>query len=246
MNSSNFDHLENMASDLKDEILDLTGNDPDDDLDVDLTGTVNEYGESVDDELVDDTLNTQDKTIAVRDTLTKQSTPTSHPSWLKRSYLAVNETDREFELFKVYCVYGGGRSLHYIQNVSNYTITAINKIATKNNWKRRVEDYDRMQLVQRMKEAQTSRHELHVRKLESYREEQEALGKQLTLNAARIALIANSTLCKMLEEEKELDARDLPSMLNVAAKLADVGKNLQSSSLGVDNLLAALEEADGE
>ena len=48
----------------------------------------------------------------------------------------------------------------------------------------------------------------------------------------------------MLDEDRTLDARDLPGMLNVAAKLADVGKNLQSTALGVDNLLVALEEAD--
>jgi hypothetical protein len=96
-----------------------------------------------------------------------------------------------------------------------------------------------------MKQVQTSKHELHLRKLDKYREEQEALGQQLTLNAARIAFLANSTLSKMLDEDRELDARDLPGMLNVAAKLADVGKNLQSTALGVDNLLVALEEAEG-
>ena len=96
-----------------------------------------------------------------------------------------------------------------------------------------------------MKQVQTSKHELHLRKLEKYREEQEALGQQLTLNAARIAFLANSTLSKMLDDDRELDTRDLPGMLNVAAKLADIGKNLQSTALGVDNLLVALEEAEG-
>jgi hypothetical protein len=38
--------------------------------------------------------------------------------------------------------------------------------------------------------------------------------------------------------------RDLPALLNAAAKAADMGRNLQSSSLGVDQLLVALEEYD--
>jgi exopolyphosphatase/pppGpp-phosphohydrolase len=67
----------------------------------------------------------------------------------------------------------------------------------------------------------------------------------MTTNAARIALIANQTLARLLEAEASLDVKDLPSMLNAAAKLAEVGKNLQSSALGVDSLLSALEEGEG-
>lgn len=238
MNTNDFEHLNEMASDLKDDLQDLTGL-----TDADL----NEYGEIEEIENIDhedSTHITKVTEIALHDTL---ATPNSKGnSWMKRSYLAINETDKEFELFKIYCMYGGGRSLQYICNISNITTSVAYRISTKNNWKRRAEDYDRAELVKKMQQAQTSRHDIHLRKLETYRQEQEALGKQLTLNAARIALLANCTLSKMLDSERELDARDLPGMLNVAAKLADVGKNLQSSSLGVDNLLAALEEAEGE
>ena len=242
MNPQDFENLNEMADTLKGEFEDFNGE-----------GMVNEYGE------IEEALNeeehiggdleyasptTQDNSIAVRDTLTTNSTNTKGNSWVKRSYLAPNETDKEFELFKIYCMYGGGRSLQYISTVSNATPSALSKLSAKNNWRRRSEDYDRAQLVNKLKQVQTSKHELHLRKLEVYREEQEALGKQLTLNAARIAFLANSTLSKMLDEDRELDARDLPGMLNVAAKLADVGKNLQSTSLGVDNLLVALEEAE--
>jgi hypothetical protein len=48
----------------------------------------------------------------------------------------------------------------------------------------------------------------------------------------------------MLDSEQNLDVRDLPSMLNAASKLAEVGKNLQSNALGVDQLLAAIEESE--
>lgn len=246
MNPQDFEHLNQMADGLKEDFQDFNSEGM----------KVDEYGEVIEDtwNLEDfednsqqvDTLNTQVEPIAVRDTPTTPNSNSKGNSWIKRSYLAVNETDREFELFKIYCMYGGGRSLQYISTVSNVTPSVLSKLSTKNNWKRRAEDYDRAELVKKMQQVQTSKHELHIRKLEKYREEQEALGQQLTLNAARIAFLANSTLSRMLDEDKQLDARDLPGMLNVAAKLADVGKNLQSTSLGVDNLLAALEEAEGE
>lgn len=250
MNPQDFQDLNEMADTLKEDFQDFNGEGM----------KVDEYGEVIEDTWEDfkndnvedtsqqaNTPNTQVQPFALHDTpTTSHSNPPLSNSWLKRSYLAPNETDKEFELFRLYCMYGGGRSIQYICTISNATPSVLHKLSKQNNWKRRAEDYDRAELVKKLKQVQTSKHELHLRKLEKYREEQEALGQQLTLNAARIAFLANSALSKMLDEERDLDVRDLPGMLNVAAKLADVGKNLQSSSLGVDNLLAALEEAEGE
>jgi hypothetical protein len=50
----------------------------------------------------------------------------------------------------------------------------------------------------------------------------------------------------MLDSDQNLDVRDMPSMLNAASKLAEVGKNLQGGALGVDQLLAAIEESDAD
>ena len=238
MNRSDFEDLDEMAEDLRSNINEYG------EIEDDLEDTLQDE-DFIDNTLEDTTPTTQVPSIAIRDTPTTNTLNSTSDSWVKRSYLAPNETDKEFELFKLYCMYGGGRSLQYISTVSNVTPSVLSKLSSKNNWKRRSEDYDRSELVKKMQQVQTSKHELHIRKLDKYREEQEALGQQLTLNAARIAFLANSTLSKMLDSEQTLDARDLPGMLNVAAKLADVGKNLQSTALGVDNLLVALEEAEG-
>ena len=240
MNRSDFEDLDEMASTLESNLNEY--GEIEDELEDNLASSKEDFIES---NLKDKCLDTEDQ-IAVRIEPTTTNISQGDNSWVKRSYLAGNETDKEFELFKLYCMYGGGRSLQYISTVSNATLSSLNRVSVKNNWKRRSEDYDRAELVKKMKQVQTSKHELHLRKLEKYREEQEALGQQLTLNAARIAFLANSALSKMLDEDRTLDARDLHGMLNVAAKLADVGKNLQSTALGVDNLLVALEEADGD
>lgn len=246
-----FDELQQLANEVNSSI----GDNFEDVLDT--TGNLNEYGE-VEDDNVDDvdfvdnsqetnTLNTEGTNLALRTSHSKHSTSLpKDKSWLKRSYLAPNETDKEFEMFKIYCLYGGGRSHLYIAQITNTQPTTVQKVASRNNWQRRTQDYDRAKLAEKIKQSQDSKHELHIRKLEAYRQEQEALGKQLTLNAARIAFLANTSLSKLIDEEKELDIRDLPSILNTASKLAEVGKNLQSSSLGVDNLLAAIEEAEAE
>ena len=244
MNLSDFEDLNEMAEGLRSSLNEY--GEIEDDTFTDTLEEALEEEDFIDNTLEDTSPTTQVPPIAVHDSLTKSNLNPKADSWSKRSYLAPNETDKEFQLFKLYCMNLGGRSLQYISAISNIAPSALSKVSTKNSWRRRSEDYDRAELVKKMKQVQTSKHELHLRKLEKYRQEQESLGQQLTLNAARIAFLANSTLTRMLDEERDLDARDLPGMLNVAAKLADVGKNLQSTALGVDNLLAALEESDGD
>lgn len=259
MDRTSFDDLHDEGKRIEDELngFDFTLNDDDsiDDLD---SSSLNEYGEVKDDDEIVDvddvfignveeqdpiTHTTQSSPFSLQ-THTTSTLPKLKSSWLKRSYLAPNETDKEFELFKIFCRNPGGRSIDYISRLSHIQPSALNRIAKKNNWKRRSSDYDTAELAAKVQQAENSRHDEHVRKLDRYREEQEALGQQITSNAARIALLANSTLAKLLDEEATLGVRDLPAMLNAAAKLAEVGKNLQSSALGVDNLLAALEEGE--
>lgn len=248
MNQGDFEHLMEDGERIEDQIksFDFTENDS-------LVDEVtNEYGE-IEDETpssqLDDSSNdpnthtTQSSPIAVHHIQSSNNSTAKH-SWLKRSFLAPNETDKEFELFKIFCRNSGGRSIDYISRVSNVQASTINKIAKKNNWKRRSADYDIAELAAKARQAENSRHQLHILKLERYREEHELLGQQITSNAARIALIANSTLSKLIDEEARLGVKDLPAMLNAAAKLAEVGKSLQSSALGVDSLLSALEEGE--
>jgi hypothetical protein len=268
---SNAADFEDSIADIESLLTDDLGIDDGTLDDIDESLNVNEYGEIEDEPSEDEPLEDEpsedgnvDNTLDVNssnfndETPTSQSTNISHPAnptqnpstpllaktWSKRSKLAPNETDKEFEMFKVYCMYGGGRSHQYVSQITNFGLSSIRSIAQRNQWARRSGDYDRWQLSRRIQESQDSKHKLHMQKLEVYREEQEALGKQLSLNAARIAFLANSTLSKMLSEEQNLDVRDLPSILNTASKLAEVGKNLQGGALGVEQLLNAIEESE--
>ena len=174
----------------------------------------------------------------------RSSNSKSNYTWLKNSVLAPTETDKEFEIFSCYVRCGGGRTLTYVSQITNLGIDKVKKVATRNNWVQRAADFDRHQLSRRMAEVEGERHRLHLRKLEEYREQQEQIGQQLSLSAARIAYLANRKLTAMLDSDQDLDTRDLPSLLNSASKLAEVGKNLQGNALGVDQLLAAIEEAE--
>jgi len=130
--------------------------------------------------------------------------------------------------------------------VFNLTDSAMIKLSAKNNWDLRAADYDRYQLQLMVAADNTARAEEHKRKLEEYRMQQEFIGQSLSSDAAKIAALVSGTLNRMLEESTRIDVRDLPMLLNAANKAAEVGRNLQSSALGVDQLLTALEEVDDQ
>jgi hypothetical protein len=118
-------------------------------------------------------------------------------------------------------------------------------IAKRNHWDTRSADYDMDMLAEQLKLEQGSRAIEHKRKLEDYRLQHEFLGRSLTANAAKLAALSQRTLDTYIDNpDRVVDMRDIPGLLNSAAKLAEVGKNLQSGALGVEQLLVALEEAD--
>ena len=165
-------------------------------------------------------------------------------SWNYRARVAANESEKEYLVFKFWLEAGSGRSKTYISKVYNYPESRILQIASKNNWDLRAAEYDRYQL-QLMSQAENSRRaQEHKQKLEEYRQQQEFIGRSLSADAAKLAAIVSNTLDKFMLSDREIDIRDLPAVLNAANKAAEVGRNLQSSSLGVDQLLTALEEVD--
>jgi hypothetical protein len=165
-------------------------------------------------------------------------------TWDFRGRLSPGEGEKEFEMFSLYRDSGSGRSTKYVSLTFNFAENRILKIAEKNCWAKRVADYDRHNLQLLLQEENSRRAIEHKKKLEEYRQTQEFIGRSLSANAAKLAAVANRTLDRVLREGENLDLRDVPGIIAAASKAADLGKNLQASSLGVDQLLAALEEVE--
>lgn len=157
---------------------------------------------------------------------------------------AIAETEKEFQIFSFWLESGSGRSTKYLAATFNLQETRILALAKKNCWEQRTKDYDIDMLQQKLKLEQDSRAIEHKKRLEEYRLQQEFLGRNLSANAAKLAALSQRTLDDFLQSERQIDIRDIPGILNSAAKIAEVGKNLQSGALGVEQLLVALEEAD--
>ena len=174
----------------------------------------------------------------------KAATQQNVVTWSHRGGMAISETQKEFQIFKIYLEGGTGRSLNYLQTLYNLSLGKLKTISERNNWESRIADYDRFILSEKLAAEKGKRQEDHKRKLEEYRQMQELLGRQLTIDAAKIATLANKTLDDYLENDRAVDIRDVPSLINSAAKIAEIGKNLSGTALGVDELLVALEEAD--
>lgn len=196
----------------------------DDDLDLDIA-TDSEFASN---DQIDDALNFR----------------VTQKSYLARSSCAQNESEKEFELFRFFCECGSGRSIQYIATTFNLQLTKVQKIANKNCWAQRASDYDIDMLHEKLKLEQDARAIEHKKRLEQYRMQQEFLGRNLSSNAAKLAALSQRTLNEYLANDRSVDIRDIPAILNSAAKIAEVGRNLQSGALGVEQLLVALEEAD--
>jgi hypothetical protein len=165
-------------------------------------------------------------------------------SWDYRSRIAPREGEKDFAMFCLYRDSGSGRSTKYISLIYNLSETRILKIAARDNWGKRVADYDKYQLQLLMKEESSQRALEHKKKLEEYRLQQEFLGRSLTADAAKLAAIVSRSLDKFIAADADIDIKDVPGILAAASKAGDIGRNLQASSLGVDQLLAALEEVE--
>lgn len=194
--------------------------------------------ESIDEERLEDVSN---RFLAQRNVFAQHEI---EKSYMIRCGGAVSECEKEFEMFKFFVNCGGGRSINYTATVFNLQVTKLHKIAKQNFWAQRARDYDIDLLAQKLKLEQDTRAIEHKKRLEEYREQQEFIGRSLSVNAAKLAVLSQRTIDEYLENDRNVDIRDLPAILNSAAKLADVGKNLQSGALGVEQLLVALEEAE--
>jgi hypothetical protein len=204
-----------------------------------------------DDELFDDDENSfsrNEEDLADEDISSSLQDPYSATnklqSWDYRSRLAPREGEKDFAMFCLYRDSGSGRSTKYISLIYNLSETRVLKIAARDNWGKRVADYDKYQLQLLMKEESNQRALEHKKKLEEYRLQQEFLGRSLTADAAKLAAIVSRSLDKFIAADGDIDIKDVPGILAAASKAGDIGRNLQASSLGVDQLLAALEEVE--
>jgi hypothetical protein len=225
-------------------------------FDEDEVNEVDELNETFDDDmqLVDEGFSSfaQDDATASIDSDSSSHTAVSqfanyresqeNNSWDFRSRMAKLEGEKEYELFRFWLTLGSGRSHKFLSITYNQPESHILKIANRNNWAKRAADYDRHQLQLRLQLEQDERAKLHKQKLEEYRLQQEFIGRSLSANAAKLSALVANSLDKMMNQERELDIRDIPAVLNAANKAAEVARNLQSSALGVDQLLTALEE----
>jgi hypothetical protein len=165
-------------------------------------------------------------------------------SWDFRSRLSPREGEKEFQMFCLYRDSGSGRSTSYISLTYNLPESRVLKIAERDNWAKRAADHDTYKLQLLLKQENNQRAIEHKRKLEEYRQTQEFLGRSLSADAAKMAAIVGRALDKFIAEDRDLEIREIPGIIAAASKAADLGRNLQASSLGVDQLLVALEEME--
>ena len=188
-------------------------------------------------------------------------------SYLRCSGGAINESPIEFDLFQKYLNLGVTRSVSNLYNYLNVNIDAsssfgssgssgtvpsgprvsvqkLRKISELNNWQERALDYDHDNYTLELLEAEKSKEIEHKAKLEAYRAKQEFLGQLASRNAAMLLKLISNKVENILSEGEDLTLEQLKPLGDLAAKLAETGKNISSESLGVNELLELLDDPD--
>jgi hypothetical protein len=167
--------------------------------------------------------------------------------WAFRQLRAYNETRKEWDLFKYYCGCGESRSITHVAQLFGLRPASVLAISKKNNWALRSEAYDKFVLAKALRSEEKTRQAEHIRKLEVFRQQQEFLGASMTSSAAKIMHLAQRRLDNMLSKDGAMISEaQLSQLLSVATKIAETGKALTGTALGVDALLEAVESNEGE
>lgn len=172
--------------------------------------------------------------------------PGKEKPWAFRQLRAYNETKKEWDIFKYYCGCGESRSITHVAHLFGLRPATVLALSRKNNWALRSEAYDKFVLAKALRSEEKTRQAEHIRKLELFRQQQEFLGASMTGSAAKIMHLAQRRLDKMLENGAMLSEAQLSQLMSVAAKIAETGKALTGTALGVDALLEAVESNEGE
>lgn len=168
---------------------------------------------------------------------------------------ATTESKFEYSLFQYYLKLGISRSLGMVFDFVNsgnlvegtvpskisVSFHKLKTIYKRNNWGERAKAYDFDNYNKDLIEAEKQREVEHREKLEEYRAKQEYIGAIASRNAAILLKMTNDKLVQMISSGETLRVEDLNSLGALAAKLADVGRNISSEALAVDQLLEVLE-----
>jgi hypothetical protein len=200
---------------------------------------------------------------ASRDSLNENNSPNSNnfndneKLYFFKCGNATTESKFEYSLFQYYLKLGISRSLGMVFDFVNNSsgnldgLTVPSKISVsfhklktiykRNNWGERAKAYDFDNYNKDLIEAEKQREVEHREKLEEYRAKQEYIGAIASRNAAILLKMTNDKLVQMISSGETLRLEDLNSLGALAAKLADVGRNISSEALAVDQLLEVLE-----
>jgi hypothetical protein len=166
--------------------------------------------------------------------------------WRYRMGNAYNETQREYEILRTFMEMGRSRSSVHLLRIFNLTNNYYKKLREKNNWVERLDSYDRTTYLNALSEETVAREEEHRRKLEFYRAQQETLANQASSASAKMLHLINRKLNKIVEDVENLTIDEMVSVGNLSTKLIQLQKDIGAQALGVDALLEAIEEDNGQ
>jgi hypothetical protein len=172
--------------------------------------------------------------------------PTKIFPWSFRSSLASTESWECYTRFKYFIEMGDDASLNKVAIRFGVSHGTIANASRKYQWRLRRDAYLEHRGVELAEIQKQERHNDHLERLESFRMRSEQVGLGLIGAGAQLLQTANISIAEMKKNGETLDRRLIAGALNASAKVAEVGRMLVAQSLGIDALMAGLDDATGE
>jgi hypothetical protein len=163
-------------------------------------------------------------------------------AWEYRSSWAPGERAKTYKMFQSFLDMGWERNIKSVALMYNVHKNTVYITAKKWKWVERAQLFDDYHKEHGAEAIKKARHDEHLKKLEEFRERTESLGSGLVTSGARLLQIALKSIAEMQANGETLDRRLISGALQAAAKVAETGRTLSAASIGVDEILNALNE----
>jgi hypothetical protein len=152
------------------------------------------------------------------------------------------ETSKAWEAFSTYRDLGKRRGISKASAVLGKTKRQLEAWSSKFDWVSRAAAFDVYHDRRRLESALNSDCELHGRKLEAFRLQNEQMGQAQMMICGELLSIAQAEIQRIKKSKVELGLRDILALVSTAARIAVMGSELVAQALGVDQILMEMEK----
>ena len=152
-----------------------------------------------------------------------------------------HENEGEYQAFRIYLEMQGGRSLDRVAEETGLSRKTVSSYYARFNWDRRVIAHDQAQTALAWREANKIRRNKHKEDIIEFRESQEKHARLMANVSERMLLLLEKRIDEAAANGEEIPMNTIASLLKAAAGVSEQSRQSWGTSLGVNEMIEAVE-----